>query len=193
MPRFRLCLSSVNCSRIVPGKSSSKPYRIRLTKKPRYLYECGDHEHALQLLDIAYEAVPDKQSALYAHLCNSAAAIYYEQNDVKRCRESNEKSLRIREAVLAPNDLDLVNSYHNLGSVASAQGRYDEGLELYAKTEKIRVEASEEAVISLGLTHMMVGRVYFLRKQYSTASERYDIAEEIFARTLGSSSQLMAQ
>ena len=119
--------------------------------------------------------------------------IYYEQNDLKPCREFNEKSLKIREMVLDSSDLDLVDSYHNLGALASAQGRYDEALELYAKAEKIRKEAGKAAVISLALTHMMIGHVHFLHKQYSSALKRYKLAEEIFLLSPGLSSELMAQ
>ena len=119
--------------------------------------------------------------------------MYYEQNDLKPCREFNEKSREIREEVLGEDDLDRAASYHNLGSLASAQGRYSEALELYAKTERTHIKAGEEAVISLGIIHMMTGRVFFLREQYVSALKRYQMAEEIFARTLGPSSQLMAQ
>lgn len=104
---------------------------------------------------------------------------------------SNEKSLRIREKVLAPDNLDLLSSYQTLGNLASAQGRYDEALEYFAKTEKIR--AGMEAVQSLGLIHMMTGRVYFQRGEYSEALERCEMAEEIFKLSPGPSSQLMAQ
>ena len=119
--------------------------------------------------------------------------MYYEQNDLKPCREFNEKSRDIREAILSEDDLDRAASYHNLGSLASAEGRYNEALELYAKTERTHIKAGEEAVISLGLIHMMTGRVFFLREQYSSALKRYEMAEGIFAKTLGPSSQLMAQ
>ena len=165
----------------------------QLTTIFRYLYELGQLNDGLQLLSIAYDSVLDRQSAIFAHLCNSAAVIYYEQNDLKPCREFNEKSRKIREAVLGEDDLDRVASYHNLGSLASAQGNYNEALELYAKTERAHLKAGEEAVISLGLVHMMIGRVFFLREQYLSASKRYEEAEEVFARTLGPSSQLMAQ
>ena len=137
--------------------------------------------------------MPDKESALYAHLRNSAAVVYFEQNNLAPCRKANENSLRIRKAVLAPDDLDLVNSYHNLGNLASAQGRYEEALELLAKTETVRVAAGQEAVISLGLTHMMIGRVFSLQGKYSEALDRYDMAAEIFKLSLGPASQLMAE
>ena len=159
----------------------------------RYLYECGRLDDALELLDTAYQTVPDKQSALYAHLCNSAAVVYFEQNNLTPCRRANENSIRIRKAVLAPDDLDLVNSYHNLGNLASAQGRYEEALELIAQTEKVRVAAGQEAVISLGLTHMMTGRVFSLQGKYPEALDRYDMAGDIFKLSLGPASQLMAE
>lgn len=54
-------------------------------RKPRYPYEFGRLDDALELLKIAYASVPDKQSAIYAHLCNTAAVIYYEQNDLGPC------------------------------------------------------------------------------------------------------------
>ena len=144
-------------------------------------------------MDTAYQTVTDKESALFAHLCNSAAVVYFEQNNLTPCQKANENSLRIRKAVLAPDDLDLVNSYHNLGNLASAQGRYEEALELLAKTETVRVAAGQEAVISLGLSHMMVGRVFSLQGKYSAALDRYDMAAEIFKLSLGPASQLMAE
>ena len=157
------------------------------------MYECGRLDDALELLETAYQTVTNKESALYAHLCNSAAVVYFEQNNLTPCRKANENSLRIRKAVLAPDDLDLVNSYHNLGNLASAQGRYEEALELLAQTEKVRVAAGQEAVISLGLTHMMTGRVFSLQGKYSEASDKYDMAAEIFKLSLGPASQLMAE
>ena len=157
------------------------------------MYECGRLDDALELLDIAYQTVPNKESALYAHLCNSAAVVYFEQNNLNPCRRANEESLRIRKAVLAPDDLDLVNSYHNLGNLASAQGRYEEAMELLAQTERVRVAAGQEAVISLGLTHMMTGRVFSLQGKYSEALDKYDMAAEIFKLSLGPSSQLLAE
>ena len=164
-----------------------------MTKDFRRLFEFGRLDDAQELLETAYETVPDKESALYAHLLNSAAVIYFERNELKLCQNCNDESLRIREKVLAPDDLDLMTSYYNLGNLASAQGRYDKALEYFAKTEPIHIEAGEEAVVSLGMVHMMTGRVHFLRKDYAAASERYDMAEEIFKINPGPSSQLMAQ
>ena len=46
---------------------------------------------------------------------------------------------------------------------------------------------------ALELTHLMIGRVHFLRKEYPEASKRYDMAEEIFKINPGPSSQPMAQ
>ena len=175
------------------GQSCSKLDRVQLIKEIRYLYECGRLDDAQKLLEIAYETVPDKESALYAHLLNSAAVIYFEQNELKFCQERNDESLRIREKVLAPDHLDLMTSYHNFGNLTSAQGHCDKALEYFAKTEPIRVEAGEEAIVSIGMIHMMTGRVHFLRKDYAAALDRYDMAEEIFKINPGSSSQLMAQ
>ena len=33
-------------------------------KEPRYLYEAGRLDDAVELLDVAYQTVPDKESAL---------------------------------------------------------------------------------------------------------------------------------
>lgn len=175
------------------GQSCSKIDRVQLIKHFRYLYEFGRLGDALELLAIARETVPDKESALYAHLLNSAAVICFERNELELCQRCNDESLRIREKVLAPGHLDVMTSYHNLGNLASAQGHYDKALEYFAKTEPIRAEAGEEAVVSLGMIHMMTGRVHFLRKYYAAALERYDMAEEIFKINPGPSSQLMAQ
>jgi tetratricopeptide (TPR) repeat protein len=159
----------------------------------RYLFETGELDDALSILDIAYDMCTDKTTLVYAHLCNSAAVIFFEMNELKKCQEMNDIAYSIRSKLLPENDLDLANCYHNLGQLAGSRGDYDASMAYLAKAEKARISAGEEAIISLGLGHLIYGRAQFNKMEYQGATERYGLAEKIFARTLGVRSQLYAQ
>jgi tetratricopeptide (TPR) repeat protein len=161
--------------------------------RDRYLYEIGEFDDALKLLDMAYTVCPDKTTLVYAHLCNSAAAILFELNDLKKCKEMDDKAFAIRSTLLPEDDLDLAACFHNLGLLEGAQGRQDESMALIARAERARVKAGEEAIISLGLGHLIYGRAHFFKSQFQEARARYDEAGKIFARTLGPKSQFSAQ
>lgn len=153
----------------------------------------GEFDDALRLLEIAYTICPDKGSLVYAHLCNSAAVIYFELNDLKKCEIKNDIAFQIRERLLPKYDLELANCYHNQGLLEGARGRQDESLAFLDLAEQARIKAGEEALTSLGLGNLISGRALFLKSQFREASERYEKAGQLFASTLGPKSQLSAQ
>jgi hypothetical protein len=71
-----------------------------------YLYEVSNYDEALQIIEIGYTACADKESVLYADLCNTAGVCYTEKNFLSKCRSALETSLRIRRAKLLPKDID---------------------------------------------------------------------------------------
>ena len=85
----RLPTIVVDCSKFMPGMLPIKSLRMELMKENRYLYEIGRYDDALQLLRVAFEATPVTISGWYVPLCDIAAAIYYEQNDLESCQEFN--------------------------------------------------------------------------------------------------------
>lgn len=166
---------------------------LRYLHLGRYLYETGEYEDALKFLDIAYAMFPQKTTLLYAHLCNSAAVILFEQNSLKKCEEMSSKAFKILSALLPEDDLELASFYHNRGQLEGVKGRQDEAMKLLQMAEDIRMKHEEEAIISLGLGHLVFGRALFNKGLFQAAIERYDKAEEIFVRTLGPISQFLAQ
>ena len=79
---------------------------LRSDLSARYLYEISDYDGALQIIEVGYTACADKDSLLYADLCNTAGVCYAEKNFLSRCRSTLETSLRIRRAKLQHNNID---------------------------------------------------------------------------------------
>lgn len=140
---------------------------------------------------------PDKSSPLYAHLLNSSASCYFELNDLVKEKPITTECLRLREMQFVPGDLsaeeELANALNNSGVSEATYGNLDESLILYSKAEEIRVRLGEPTIVPLAVTHMCVGRTYFLQGHYLKAAARYDLATGIFLDKFGRSGHFMAQ
>ena len=181
----RLPTIAVGSSRFVPGILSSKSLRTKLMKESRYLYEVGRYDDALQLLNIAFEATPDTKPAYYVPLCDIAAAIYFEQNDLKSCQEFNEKSQQIRQASFEGLTCKRMFHYQNLGNLAAAQGNCEKALKHYEKSvEKLmdyELQYKEKDMI-LEIYCMMTGHIYFLDGDDDNAMKRFTEAVKMLER-----------
>ena len=181
----RLPAIVVGSSRFVPGILSSKSLRMKLMKESRYLYEVGRFDDALQLLHIAFEATPDTCPSYYLPLCDIAAAICFEQNDLKSCQEFNEKSQQIRQASFEGLSCKRMFHYQNLGNLAAAQGNCKKALKHYEKSvEKLldyELQYRENEMI-LEIYCMMTGHIYFLDGGDSNAIERLTEAVKMLER-----------
>jgi Tetratricopeptide repeat len=114
-------------------------------------------------------------------------------NELDKSLKTCLECLEIRKTLLDEDHVGLAGAYSNLAATMSALGRQKGALEYLALTEQIERKAGEAAAISLGLTLMLIGGVFFLQQQPSATLNRYRLSEEIFARTLGPRSHLMAQ
>lgn len=205
LDRWKECATSIEHAMDLATrfKESSKTRKGRLKTSPElqelmkncvwYLFEIGELHSALELLNTAYTMCPDKESLLYAHFCNSGFVILFELNDLKGCREKVKAAEEIRCKLLPENDLDLAATWNNLGQLESSEGRQEQAMAYLLKSESNRIQAGEEAALSLGLGHLIYGRCLFLQKNYTAARGRYDSAEAIFTKVLGPQSQFMAQ
>lgn len=72
-----------------------------------YLYEVGDYDVCLRLVETAWLACDDKKSLQYAWLCNVAGCAYYELNKLGECRKCWTTFFNIQEASLQENDLNV--------------------------------------------------------------------------------------
>ena len=175
----------VGSSRFVPGILSSKSLRMKLMKESRYLYEVGRFADALQLLNIAFEATPDTCPAYYLPLCDIAAAICFEQNDLKSCQEFNERSQQIRQASWEASFCTRMFHYQNLGNLAAAQGNCKKALKHYEESVNQLTDHDlqyKEKDMILEIYCLMTGHIYFLDGDDSNAMERFTEAFKMLKR-----------
>ena len=144
-----------------------------------YQYEVGEHEESLKTLKIAFDACEDKTGLIYAQLCNNAACIYYELNDLTNCRKYNKQALSIRQKKLKSDDVDLANTYSNLGCLFLSENRLDEALEMYGKAETIERKHTQDDPEYLCLTVLSIGRVHFVKKKFEMARSQYEQARKM--------------
>jgi len=157
-----------------------------------YLYEVSDYDGALQIIEIGYTACSDKDSLLYADLCNTAGVCYTEKNFLPKCREVLERSLRIREAILPPGHIEIAATTHNIGNLETATGDYDKAMEYFDRAVKIRLAQGETAANQLALLYLCIGRVHTQREDFDKALKMFSQAENLFVRTLGAEKHYMA-
>lgn len=157
----------------------------------------AEHKTALHILDIAFDLCPDKTSPLYADLLNSSASCYFELNDLEKEKPVTAETLELRLNQFIPGDLateeELANALNNSGVSEATYGNLDQSLILYEQAEEIRVRLGEPTLVPLAVTHMCVGRTYFLQEDYLKAAERYRLAGVIFLDKFGKSGHFMAQ
>ena len=144
-----------------------------------YQYEIGEHDESLKTLGIAFGACEDKTGLIYSQLCNNAACIYYELNDLNNCRKYNEDALNIRRKKLKSDDVDLANTYSNLGCLLLSENRLDDSLEMYRKAENIERKYTQDDPEYLCLTVLSIGRVHFVKKKFDIARSYYDQAKKM--------------
>lgn len=157
----------------------------------------ADHRAALHLLEIAQNACDDKHSELYAHLLNTVGCCSFELNDLQLCRQTWEEALTLRKSWAKKNvpgaEEELANQLNNFGNLESAEGNYDEALDLFAKAKTIRVKLGADAIVPLAVSHMTTGRAYFLKGMLPEAMDNYKQAETIFFDQFGPKAHFMAQ
>ena len=144
-----------------------------------YQYEIGEHDESLKTLRIAFDTCEDQTGLIYAQLCNNAACIHYELNDLDKCRIYNKKALGIRGKKLKADDVDLANTYSNLGCLLLSENRLDESLEMYRKAENIERKHTQDDPEYLCLTVLSIGRVHFVKKKFDIARSHYDQAKKM--------------
>jgi len=145
-----------------------------------YQYEIGDLEASLNLLMLGFDICQDKEGILYGFYCNHAACIYYELNDLVRCREVLEKSQKIREARGDPIENELANTYSNMSNLLLSESLLDEALMMNEKAMTLRATIVGTSSTYFALSHMMKGRIHAWKKEYDIASEWYQKSADVF-------------
>lgn len=80
----------------------------------------------------------------------------------------------------------------NLGNVESAQGNLEEALELLTQAARIRENIGDDAAVMLALNYLQIGRVYFLKGEYTRAYIEYQRCEGVFLKKAGRNGWFLA-
>jgi tetratricopeptide (TPR) repeat protein len=158
-----------------------------------FLYEIGDLHQSLKYLEIAKQACPDSQCLDYARFCNTAAVIWYELNNLVKCRENNEKCYKIYTALLAPDDIRLAHSYNNLALLSFSEKGYGKSLEHSIKSREILMKQQVVNQYALGLNSMVRGRIHFVQGDHDEASKHWAQSSEIFSSSGNKKTWLMGR
>lgn len=159
----------------------------------RYLYESGEHDAAVDLIQKGMAMCPDPEKSLhYAHLCNTAAVVHFDGNNLKESEMMHWKCLRLRKAMLTDNNPILSASYLNLGQVYSAQGKMKDAFDMFEHYKQINTKSGvPEMIQTQGLTRMIFGRAKFVQGDFKAARELYDESKSCLIKAFGNSSVLL--
>ena len=72
-----------------------------------YLYEVGDYDICLRVVETAWLACEDKRSLQYAALCNVAGCAYSELNKQGDCRKYWEDCSEIQNTLLPDDNIEV--------------------------------------------------------------------------------------
>ena len=112
-----------------------------------------------------------------AKLMDTMGVVYYRLGLYRQTRALFEASLRVREAALGPDHLDLAISLNNLANLDAQQGRADLAEPLYQRCLRIREK-------SLGPDHPDVAAVLNNLAILYKEQGQYTKAEPLYARSL---------
>lgn len=163
-----------------------------LTYSYRYLYEIGDYDTCLKLVNTASAACEDKTSVRYANLRNTAGTCYFDMNRLQDCRRDYEIALAVQESENGHDDVKVSYMLHNMGNLETGCGRYEEAMDYYTKAIAIRTTQGESAAGQLALTNLCIGRLCYFRKEYDEAMKFLASSEELFVQTSGADTYFMA-
>jgi tetratricopeptide (TPR) repeat protein len=132
------------------------------------------------MTDTGSSAVESKETVLYSHLATTIGCAYYEINNLKKSRIYLQTARELRDQLLPENDLRYAASLANLGNVETAEGSYDEAQILFEEAARIR--EPQKQPLTLGLTFLQIGRLWFLRNEFDQARRFYSQADACFAK-----------
>lgn len=174
------------------GMASIEVFVKLLANSAWYLFEIADYDECLNIIRTARAACEDPGSLDFAHLLNTEGTTYFEQNKLRLSRDACEAARRIREDKLNSDSAEMAIVLGNLGNIESAQGNLEEALELLTQAARIRERIGDEAAVMLALNYLQIGRVYFLKGEYTRAYIEYQRCEGVFLKKAGRNGWFLA-
>jgi tetratricopeptide (TPR) repeat protein len=154
----------------------------------RFLMERGSWAEFMDLFATAELVCEDKESLIWGHLCNTAGCVEYERGNAAKSEPYMNTSLRIREKLLSPNDLELSDGYNNYGNLILTKSQSEESvaeaLNYFLKGAAINetVPGGEKA---LHIRYINVGAAYTYQKKFEDASDYFERARKHAIQTFG--------
>ncbi|CAF4218847.1 unnamed protein product, partial [Rotaria magnacalcarata] len=119
-----------------------------------------------------------------AHIYHQLACVRQDRGEYREAAEFLEKSLKVYEQILSPNDPELASVYNNIGTTYYGMGEYSKALEYYKKSLKIYETSLPPTHPVLAISYNNIGLVYKNMGEYSKALEYYEKDLEITKKTL---------
>lgn len=130
-----------------------------------YLMEIGPWDEFFVVTDVSLPLCEDKESLVYADLCNTVGQIECERGHARAARPHLENSRRVREEKLSPESEDLSDLYNNYANMINVEwrksGASNEALLMYEKALAIdETKPIEERSKILLVRHLNFGTLY---------------------------------
>lgn len=164
----------------------------------RYLIETGEWDIFWEVVNVAFETCEEKESLLYAHLCNSAGLVETERVRMDEAIKYVDRCRKLREKLLDENDQELSVSYINTANVLLTMHRseacYDEAIEYIWKAHAIETSKSEiEQKGLMHLQHLILGAAFTYKGVYDQAIDHIGKAQTIVRANMGVGSHFDAK
>jgi tetratricopeptide (TPR) repeat protein len=159
-----------------------------LNNKGTFYRETGSYFRASaiyqQSLELAKKAGLEHDSVMGATLNGMAAVTASSQGDLKSAQRLLERSLRIREATLGPDHLEVSETLNNLGVIYFKRKKLDQAEATLSRALRIMEQqlGSDHSDVAMTLSNLAV--IYVERKQYSAAEKMLAQALDIRRRKL---------
>ncbi|KTC48260.1 kinesin, partial [Pseudomonas fluorescens ABAC62] len=142
----------------------------------------GDDRTAIKLLTRALEIANQNGQASITQLStywNNLGYFNERQRNLEVALGYYEKALKMRLAVLDPDDLQIAEGYNNIGTVQSKLGRYEEGFENLRKNIALRKRllGDHDALVAVALNNL--GYAYNLQGNPQAALPLFQQALDI--------------
>ncbi|CAF2092852.1 unnamed protein product [Rotaria magnacalcarata] len=148
----------------------------------KLLLKVGHFDQAEELYqELLKNASTDSERAFIYH---QLAYVRKYRGEYREAAEFLEKSLKVYEQILSPNDPKLATMYNNIGLVYDNMGEYSKALEFYEKANKIWEISLPPTHPDLATSYNNIGQVYNNMGEYSKALEYYEKSLKIGEKAL---------
>jgi tetratricopeptide (TPR) repeat protein len=155
-----------------------------------YLMEIGSWDEFFTLTNIALDFCEDKESLLYADLCNTVGQVECERGRAHAARPYLVKSRSIREKKLPKDSEELSDLYNNYANMVNVEWKddaaLDEALKLYERALTIdETKPLAERSKVLHTRHLNFGTLYTCQGRYTEALEQLKLGHKYCLETFG--------